>query len=459
MGWIKDFRNWVWKDLPHHEQKGIGAFSRNILKVLCLVISGFGRHGLELRASALTYTVILSIVPVLAMGTALVKGLGADNYLKQAAYRMIAEAESLSDSGPAMGNDIPAGTNATTHAIHLQSTKHLELAIDKLFDYVDKTNFAALGWLGIFASLLTVISLMTHIEEAMNTIWETKKARDIGRKIIDYIGLIVLMPLSINIAFWAITANQSKAFIEKMTALLKISWLLPVIFKVVPFLMIIGTFTILYRFMPNTFVRWWPATLGGMIGGIGWIAAQTLYIKMQIGVAKYNAIYGSFATLPLFIFWVYVGWIIFLIGAETSCAIQNFRRLNPLMKPLEPVEKLALAIDILQVTYEYFDQGTAVTSKLLSDRIGHPLPEIDKVIDRLIAGRLLVQTDNFGQFLPTISREHVDNRHVFEAVCGSIRSRKSPGEKIAGNLYDAAIKKIEGIPDKFPGPDLNLHHN
>ena len=453
MGWINNFRQWVWREVPPDEQEGIEAFIRGIFKVLCLVISGFGKHGLELRASALTYMVILSIVPVLAMGTALVKGLGADNYLKQAAYRMLAEVEALSEAqGLTDSNTTRANTTELNEAapkIYLKSTRHLKLAIDKIFDYVDKTNFAALGWLGIFLSLLTVVTLMTHIEEAMNTIWETKKSRDIGRKLIDYIGLIVLMPLSINIAFWAITANQSKAFIEKMTSLLKVSWLLPIIFKFLPFFMIIGTFTILYRFMPNTFVKWWPATIGGIIGGVGWIAAQTLYVKMQIGVARYNAIYGSFATLPLFIFWVYVGWIIFLIGAETSHAVQNFRRLNPLVKPLDPLGKLALAIDILFVAYEYFDNGRAITAKILSDELKYPLPEVDDVVERLLEARLVVRTEKYEEFLPAISRDHITNRHIFDALCGNIHERNTLGEKMAGEFYDDALERVREFSEKY----------
>ncbi len=445
MAWIQSFRHWVWQDDPPNEREGIETTIKNVFRILCLVLSGFVKHGLELRASALTYTVILSLVPVLAMGTALVKGLGADNYMKQAAYRMLEEMEALTEH-KGFTDTNSSNTNISTLQFHSQSTKHLKVAIDKIFDYVDKTNFAALGWLGIVASLLTVVSLMTHIEEAMNTIWETKKSRDIGRKIIDYIGLIVLMPLSINIAFWAITANQSKALIEKMTNLLKISWLLPLIFKLLPLIMIIGTFTILYRFMPNTWVKWWPATLGGLIGGVGWIFAQTIYIKLQIGVARYNAIYGSFATLPLFLFWVYIGWIIFLIGAETSYAIQNFKRLNPLSKPLTPVGKLALAMDILHIAYRYFDKGKAVTHKILCDELKKTLPEIDRVVGKLLEANLLKRTDKVEEFLPAISKKGIKNTMIFDALCGRPEGAKSLGEKLTASFYYEAIRKIDEFP-------------
>ncbi len=449
MAWLLSFRQWVWQDTPPDEGNGLSYAIKSVLRVICLVLSGFAKHGLELRASALTYTVILSLVPVLAMGTALVKGLGADNYMKQAAYKMLEEMEALSENTAFrdMKDTNVTSENQNSLKLHSASTKHLKLAIDKIFDYVDKTNFAALGWLGIVASLLTIVSLMTHIEDAMNTIWETKKSRDIGRKIIDYIGLIVLMPLSINIAFWAITANQSKTLLEKVTSILKISWLLPIIFKLLPLIIIIGTFTILYRFMPNTRVKWWPATLGGIIGGVGWILAQTFYIKLQIGVARYNAIYGSFATLPLFIFWVYIGWIIFLIGAETSYAVQNFNRLNPLKKPLTPIGKLALALDILHIAYKNFDMGRAVTPKTLCDELKCPLPYVDEVLGKLLEARLMFRTDKLEEFVPAISKERIRNSMIFHALCGKIEAPHSLGEKLTAEISKKAMKDIDEFTD------------
>ena len=443
MKWLRGFRKWIWTDLPADEQEGIETSIKSVLRVICLVISGFSRHQLELRASALTYMVILSIVPVLAMGTALVKGLGADNYMKQAAYKMLSEMEAISE--PQVFTTNTTASNATAETFHSQATKHLKVALDKIFEYVDRTNFATLGWLGVIVSLLTVIALMAHIEEAMNTIWETKKAREMGRKMIDYIGLIVLMPLSINIAFWAITANQSKAFLEKMTSSLKISWILPLVIKLLPFLIIIGTFSILYCFMPNTWVRWRNAAIGGMVGGVGWIAAQTLYIKMQIGVARYNAIYGSFASLPLFIFWVYVGWIIFLMGAETTYAVQNLKRLNPLRKPLTPLDKLALALDVLYVTYECFESGRKITADLLCDRLGRPLPEVDEVLESLLEAQILVKTANQTAYLPAMSPQKLNTELIFKAVCGPLDEIKTPGEKLAARIYRKAVETATGF--------------
>ncbi len=441
---FKKFHQWLWSDDPLDRQNR-GRYALKIcLRIAAIVLSGFRKHGLELRASALTYMVILSLVPVLAMGTALMKGLGADNYMKQAAYKMIEEMEELSNQKMHVPQN-EQDANSTAILERSASARHLKLALDKIFDYVDRTNFAALGWFGIIISLLTVIALMTNIEDAMNTIWETQESRDIGRKIIDYIALIVLMPLSINVAFWAITANQSKAILEKLTSFLKISWIVPIIFKFLPFFMLIGTFTILYHFMPNTWVKWRAAALGGLIGGAGWILAQTLYIKLQIGVARYNAIYGSFATLPLFIFWVYIGWIIFLLGAETSYAIQNYKRLKPIDRTLSPIEQLALAIDILLLAYRLFDQGQPLTGEKAADELAYPYPLVDKVLKKLEKAGLIVRTEKHEEYLPGISMRRLSNKEIFDALCGTVELPQSPGGQMAARFYKEAIAKMEEI--------------
>ena len=373
------------------------------------------------------------------MGTALLKGLGADNYMKAAAYRMISQREEISSQPEPAGNVTAGGEGESeiTGNPH-GSAQHLKLALDKIFDYVDRTNFATLGWIGIAGALIIVVSLMTHIEAAMNNIWETKKARKLGRKVIDYISLIILLPISVNFAFWAITAAQSETLLAKIASMLKVSWVLPLMFKLLPILLIVGTFTILYRFMPNTNVKVFPAVAGGVIGGIGWILVQTVYVKLQIGVARYNAIYGSFATLPLFIFWLYIGWIVFLLGAETSFAVQKFKRYAPLKEAVPPLARLALAVDIMETVYEYFDSGRAVTVEDLSDELGYPPAEVGAVIKKLAEQGLIVPTEDEEHFLPGISTGKLKKSRIFQAVCGSLDREKTRGEKLASEVADNA---------------------
>lgn len=436
---LTQFDEWLWEGNLSTEKKNASWFTKAALRIFFIIIQGFGKHDFDLRAGALTYTVILSLVPVLAMGTALLKGLGADNYMKAAAYKLITQKEEISDHPEPAGNFTAGeGEKTSIEGSHHGSAQYLKLALDKIFDYVDRTNFATLGWLGIAGALLIIVSLMTHIEAAMNNIWETKKARRLERKVIDYIALIILLPISVNFAFWAVTAAQSETLLAKITSMLKVSWVLPLLFKLLPILLIVGTFTILYRFLPNTNVKVFPALSGGIIGGMGWILVQTVYVKLQIGVARYNAIYGSFATLPLFIFWLYIGWIVFLLGAETSFAVQKFQRYVPLKRPISPLSRLALAVDILEVVYRYFDSGRKVTAEDLSDKLGYSLMEVGIVMKRLEKKGLIVPTEDDEHFLPGISEERLGKSHIFQAICGSLDREKTHGEKLASEVADNA---------------------
>ncbi len=452
---LTQLEEWLWEGNLFKQPKNHVWFAKAALRILFIVIRGFGRHDFDLRACALTYTVILSLVPVLAMGTALLKGLGADNYMKEAAYKMVAQLEEISGQehgGPSGNATTSSPDNSRAWISSGGSAQHLKLALDKIFDYVDRTNFAALGWLGIIGALFTIVSLMTHIEAAMNNIWETKKARKIGRKIIDYMGLIILLPLSINLAFWAITAAQSETLLAKITSTLRVPWLLPLLFKFLPILLIVGTFSILYHFMPNTNVKFIPAVSGGVIGGIGWIMVQTLYVKLQIGVARYNAIYGSFATVPLFIFWLYIGWLVFLMGAETSYAVQKFRRYVPVKGAISPLAKLALAVDILEMTYEYFDSGRSVTAEDFSDELGYPLREVANVVKKLEGKGLLIPAAEGDHYLPGISPGHLKKSVIFEAVCGSMEQERTHGEFLAANLAADAAAILDGEMEKKEVP-------
>ncbi len=448
---LAQMEEWLWEGNLFKEPKSPAWFAKAALRILFIVIRGFGKHDFDLRACALTYTVILSLVPVLAMGTALLKGLGADNYMKKAAYKMVAQLEEISGRKHSdnTANSTASGTGVINSGTESDgSAQHLKLALDKIFDYVDRTNFAALGWLGIIGALFTVVSLMTHIEAAMNNIWETKKSRKLGRKVIDYMGLIILLPLSINLAFWAITAAQSETLLARITSTLRVPWLLPLLFKFLPVFLIVGTFSILYHFMPNTNVRVIPAVSGGIIGGIGWIMAQTLYLKLQIGVARYNAIYGSFATFPLFIFWLYIGWLVFLMGAETSYAVQKFKRYVPVKGHISPLTKLALAVDVLEMTYEYFDSGRPITAEIVSDELGYPLREVVNVVTKLRESRLLIPAAEGEHFLPGIAPGHLRKSDIFQAVCGSAERKETHGEILAADLAEDAAAILDGKAKK-----------
>jgi membrane protein len=410
----------AWADGQKSEPTTWHELLRQVIRLILITAVEFSGNALSLRSAALTYTVLLSLVPVLAMSTALVKGLGGDNQLRKAAYSYIdtlseRNGESARQSGIAA---TPGETSSQKNGEKL--TDHLRSAVDQLFDYVDKTNFATLGSIGVVGILLSVILVLSYIEEAMNVIWKAASGRSLVRKIADYLTLLILLPISINVAFAASAMLQSPAMIAKIDILIPFAWLQTLLLKAMPVAIITLTFYVMYIFFPNTKVKTLPALFGAGLASLLWTLVQDIYISLQIGVANYNAIYGSFATLPLFLVWIYLGWLFILTGAQVAYACQNIRSYRLLPVAAAPSQKLAAAFDIMDCILSAFAGSKAVTSENLTGYLPRYQPAIIiEVVTQLCeAGVLHVsQTDN--RLLPASSGKGGDYQEVVAVILGT----------------------------------------
>ena len=203
--WQK-FCDWVWQTPKQKKVFGLG-FLRGFLRIIFIVVRESQHDRITLRASALTFTVVLSLVPMLALGTAVLKGLGAGDQMRQAAYTFIEqfapgppETTTVTPDFPTRQNDqttkstqpaladneikLPVGELETE-----ELTSHLQRAVDQIFDYVDHTDFTTLGTFGIIGMVLAALGVLGSIEQSMNVIWQTTTGRALGRKIIDYMAL------------------------------------------------------------------------------------------------------------------------------------------------------------------------------------------------------------------------------------------------------------------------------
>lgn len=412
-----------------------------VVRLILITAAEFSNNALSLRSAALTYTVLLSLVPILAMSTALVKGLGGDNQLRKAAYSYI---ETLTDRG---GESVSQSKTITLpeETTHLPKngvnlTAHLRSAVDQLFDYVDKTNFATLGSIGVVGILLSVILVLSYIEEAMNGIWKVASGRSLLRKIADYLTLLILLPISINVTFAASAMLQSPALIAKIDILLPFAWLQTLLLKAVPVAIITLTFYVMYIFFPNTKVKTLPALLGAGLAAFFWTLMQDIYITLQIGVANYNAIYGSFATLPLFLVWIYLGWLFILIGAQVAYACQNLRNYNILPLAAVPSLKLGAAFDIMDCMNSAFACAKAVTPHDLAQYLPHyQAAVITEVVAKLREAGLLhvSQTDN--RLLPASPGKGNDYQEVVAIILGTDTADTSGGARSIRAMEAAAV--------------------
>ena len=346
-----------------------------------LVFRGFFKDQCIIRASALTFTTILSIVPLLAVAFSISKGFGLQN-------------------------------TEFIRGLLLQIAAGRAEVADKILMYIDNTNVKTLGWVGVLALLMTVFSTVGTIEKAFNTIWNARKGRSPWRKFTDFFSVILVCPIIIIVASSFTVTIQNNAFVQELSSITAFGYIDVVLLKLAPMVMVWLAFTFAYSFIPNTPVKLSCAVLAGIVGGTLWQTAQWVFITWQIGVAKYNAIYGSFAQLPLFLVWIYVSWVIVLLGAEIGYAAQN---VNVYAKQrffgnASHAEKVKTAVLLLLFMVKRFEAGMSpLTDAELSERLGVPQELVLELFGILSdAGYTVVAESETGHvFVPAVDPERV----------------------------------------------------
>lgn len=411
-----------WAARPHHDSPPALRLLHGLVRLFLITTREFSKNDLPLRSAALTYTILLSLVPMLAMSTAVIKGLGGGNQLREVAYGYIDTLEGprppvtpmTGQPGETTILPVPPATPPDT------LTTHLRDAVDRLFAYVEKTNFATLGSFGVAGILVSVILVFGNIELALNAIWHVHQSRSILRKIADYLTLLVLMPLSINLAFAAGALLTSPTLSARFQLFIPFTWLQTLILKLVPVFFIALTFYVIYIFFPNTKVRNRPAMAGAAFAAILWFMVQNAYISLQIGVSNYNAIYGSFATLPLFLVWMYLGWLFVLSGAQVAYACQHLHSYRLLPESALPARRLSAAFDIIAAVQNAFRDSRP----LAKEDLDQVLPEysadlIDDIVQQLKAAELLYVVGSEERLLPAGPAETLGRQPIITAIFGS----------------------------------------
>lgn len=282
----------IWRaSRKDNSSRKIGFY--NIIKAFILAIRNIDGSQLNTRAAALTYSTLLSIVPLLAVLFAIARGFGFQNIVQSQLFAYFAGQEAVLKKAMAF--------------------------IDKSLEYAQGGVFLGIG---VILLLYTVINLLSNIEDNFNTIWRIKKGRTYYRMFTDYLALFLIAPV-----FLVCNAGLSIILSSTVDSLIIGNVISPLL-KLVPFAIIILLFTFFYIYIPNTKVNFSAALFAGIFTGICFQIFQYLYIGGQIWISKYNAIYGSFAALPLLLLWLQLSWFICLFGVELSFAYQNVNKFN-----------------------------------------------------------------------------------------------------------------------------------
>ena len=335
------------------------------LRMIILAFRGFDEDRCLLRASSLTFYTLLSIVPVVAMFFGVAKGFGFERLLEKQLFERFPGQEEI-----------------------------LSQVINFANSMLEQTRGGLIAGIGLLVLFWSVLKVLGHIELAFNDIWEIKKQRSWGRKFSDYLSIMLISPILVLMSGSATVfiKTQVTQITQKVELLGVISPLISFLLKFSPYILIWALFTILYIIMPNTKVNFKAGLLGGVVAGTLYQIAQLAYISFQIGAAKYNAIYGSFAALPLFLMWLQISWWIVLFGAELSFANQNVDtyEYEPDSLKVSPGFKKLLTLHIVHLLVKKFENGDKpLSDSQISAQLEIPIRLVHRILFDLVQADLV----------------------------------------------------------------------
>ena len=314
------------------------------IKIITLSIREFVQGRVINKASALTYSTLLAIIPILAILFAIARGFGLANLLEDQ-LRTGLEGQALA----------------------------AETILSFIDSYLSHAKSGIFIGVGIIMLFYTVLLLTNNMEQTFNSIWQVKKHRSLYRKMTDYFSMLLLLPLLILLSSGI--SIFMPTFMKNMQEFTLLAPIIKFLVRLTPYVLTWGMFTALYIFMPNTKVKFKYAILPGILAGSAFQAFQYLYIGSQIWVSRYNAIYGSFAAIPMFLLWTQISWSICLFGAQLCYVAQNLRNFS-FSKETENISRRYhdfLCILIMSLICKRFQtEETPYTAESLSDE--HKIP-------------------------------------------------------------------------------------
>lgn len=340
----------------------------NILKAFILAVRNVNSYELNTRAAALTYKTLLSIVPLLAILFAIASGFGLQDVL-------ISELTKFFEGQAEM------------------IEKARVLVVDSLA-YARSGIFLGIG---IVLLLYTVIDLLSSIEDNCNTIWNIKTGRSYYRQFTDYLALIIITPVFI------ICNAGLTVFLSQASQIDYIGYVVSPFMKLIPFAITILLFTFIYVYVPNTKVKISSGLIAGIFTGIAFQVFQVLYINGQIWISKYNALYGSFAALPLLMLWLQLSWFILLFGVQLSFAYQNVNKFSFEQETnnISRRYKDFVALAIVSLIVKRFEKGEKpYTADEISSSYKIPTKVTSDMIYHLQEIGIIIETPSDDQLVP-----------------------------------------------------------
>ncbi|MGB1561627.1 MAG: YihY/virulence factor BrkB family protein [Sinimarinibacterium flocculans] len=376
---------------------------------------------LNMRAMSLVYTTLLSIVPLLALAFSVLKALGVHNSLEPVLLELLR----------------PLGTQAEDISANV-------------IGFVENIRVGVLGSLGVALLFYAALSLIQKVESAFNFIWRIERPRPLSQRLGEYFAVLTVGPVAVFAALGVTASIFNSAVMLRIGSIEPFGLLIFIAARLLPYALIIGAFTFLYAFVPNTRVRLRAAALGGLLAGVLWQAGSTAFASFVAHAPNYNAVYSGFAIVIFLLIWLYVGWLILLIGCQLAFYIQHPEHLKPRRTPASLSGRATeyLALMIMGLTGRRFMAGRpGYTQEELALALHAEPDHVARVVEVLLFHGLLVETGHDRtQLIPGMDLDSIELARLWRLARAGASTLPQPGDELGREVADllgAAEKSFE----------------
>ena len=392
--YFKKINDFFTKTLWYIDIRNIGEFKSLLIRIIRLIYASareFTKNDLNLRSMGLVYITIISLIPFLAVSFSVLKGFGVHNQLEPTLLNIL---KPLGEKGQQIAAQI--------------------------IEFVSNVNVKVLGGVGFGLLFYTVISLIKRLEDSLNIIWKVKSGRSFMRRISDYLSITLIGPVFFFIAIGLTATASSNTLIQKILSVEPLGVIFVYISKILPLFIVFFIFTFTYKLIPNTKVNITSAMLGAFIAVILWQAINLLFKLGIIISTNTTLIYSSFAVIIIFLLWLYLNYIVLLIGAQLSYCHQNINYLHITKSAFKLSNRLKekLSLRIMQlISQNFYNSKENLNLESLTNRIGLHQDDIFESLNNLLESKIITETNEEPtSYLPAKDLEKITVKDVLKSV-------------------------------------------
>jgi membrane protein len=395
-----------------------------ILRYPYALIRDIVRGDLTLRAMSLVYTTLLSVVPLIALSFSVLKGLGYHRELEPVLYSFL---EPLGEKA----YDLTA----------------------QVMGFVDNVSGGVLGSIGLIFLLYTVISMIQKVEESFNFVWRVDQPRSFGRRFSEYLSVMVIGPAVLVGAIGLLASMSSSSIVRTLAQYEPFGSIIVFLGKLTPYLLVVGVFTFLYAQVPNTRVQWRAALIGGITAGVAWLIMGLIVASFVKTTGGTLVIYAGFAVVIVALIWVYVSWLVLLLGAQLAFYVQNPQYLRPgrgeIRLNASLRERVALSIMYL-IVLDYGSSKPRWTTNRLAEHLELPGAALGPIMTALEHKGLLIIAED-DTWLPARDPASIELAEVIDAIRHETAGPRLSRIRDIAPAVDAARRAEHSLKQSFHG--------